>query len=82
MSEQYLYEHFLYEEFDEILTYRVTKKTAKRIYFVDGDGRSWSVDREKLERDGDIWHRPSQRLLYMERPPTRAEKLARLRGAA
>lgn len=46
-----------------VVTFRVTKKTARRIYYVARDwGRPETrfVDRQRIEADGEIWRRSAQ----------------------
>lgn len=46
-----------------VVSFRITKKTPKRIYYV---ARDWGqpeirfVDRQRLEADGEIWRRSAQ----------------------
>lgn len=76
---------FLYELWDvnwddgplgnyQILRHPITKKTADRIHFTLR-GRPGFVDRRRLEAHGEIYHRRSASLLYLEPPeiPTRPE---------
>lgn len=69
---------FLYELWDanwdgplenwQIRRYRITKKTSRRIYFTDRYGRNGFVDRQRIEADGKVWHRPSRRRLHLSPP--------------
>ncbi|WP_329616430.1 hypothetical protein OG244_28285 [Streptomyces brevispora] len=51
----------------QILRHEITKKTASRIYFVMR-GRPGFIDRQRIEADGDAYHRSSGRLLYLVEP--------------
>ena len=57
----------------QILRHEITKKTAKRIYFTYGNGRSGFVDRQRIEADGEIYHGYTLRRLHLAPPeiPTR-----------
>lgn len=52
----------------QILRHEITKKTAKRIYFVYGNGRAGFVDRQKIEADGEIYHGYTPRRLHLTPP--------------
>ncbi|WP_327162075.1 hypothetical protein [Streptomyces zaomyceticus] len=70
---------FLYELWDanwddgplgnyQILQHPITKKTPKRIYFALSHGRAGFVDRQSIEANGEVWHRPLGRRLYLTPP--------------
>jgi hypothetical protein len=76
---------FLYELWDanwddgplgnyKILQHPITKKTGRRIHFTYM-GRAAFVDRQRIEADGEIYHRRFQRVLYLAPPeiPSRPE---------
>jgi hypothetical protein len=78
---------FLYELWDanwddgplgnyQVLRHPIRRKTAKRIYFTFLNGRGGFVDRLQIERDGEIFHRASQSILYLT-PPEAAALTAR-----
>jgi hypothetical protein len=86
---------FLYELWDanwddgplgnyQIHRHPITKKTARRIYFVLS-GRSGFVDRQKIEADGEIYYGRSMHRLHLAPPeiPTRPKlpRLAELKAA-
>lgn len=77
---EFLYYHHYSDDSDWILPVKITKKTAKRIYFIDYHERVGFVDRERLIRDGGVLHRPSQRYLCVEKPLTDAEQVAAMRA--
>jgi hypothetical protein len=69
---------FLYELWDanwddgplgnyQILRWEITKKTAQRIHFVV-NGRPGFVDRQRIEANGEIFHRRFARLLHLAPP--------------
>lgn len=79
MTDQPAVVEFLYEVWDanwddgplgnyRILRHKITRKTARRIYFVRGGGRPAFVDRQRIEADGEIFHRPIARTLYLTEP--------------
>lgn len=85
MTDQPAVIEFLYELWDanwddgplgnyKILHHPITKKTASRIYFTLHD-RAGFVDRQRIEADGEIYHRRFRCLLYLAPPaiPTRPE---------
>ena len=45
----------------------ITRKTARRIYFTR-HGHSGFVDRQRIEADGEIWHRSLARYLHLTPP--------------
>lgn len=51
----------------QILRHEITRKTARRIYFTR-HGRNGFVDRQRIEADGEIWHRPLARYLHLAPP--------------
>ncbi|MFE2850622.1 hypothetical protein ACFXJO_05740 [Streptomyces lavendulae] len=51
-----------------ILRHRITKKTARRIYFLRNSSRPAFVDRQKIETAGEIYHRPIDGILYLAEP--------------
>ncbi|TKA13197.1 hypothetical protein [Actinacidiphila oryziradicis] len=51
-----------------IRRHRITKKTPKRIFYTDDWGRTYSLDRQRLEADGEIWDRVHNRRLYLREP--------------
>jgi hypothetical protein len=56
---------------DEVVQVKVTKVTARRVYFTDPDDvhrRVYFVDRRLLETDRDVWHRPTRTLYYLDPP--------------
>jgi len=59
----------------QILRHPITKKTAKRIYFTLTNGRSGFVNRQKIEADGEIYHRYTLRRLHLTPPeiPSRSK---------
>ncbi|MDX3587328.1 hypothetical protein [Streptomyces europaeiscabiei] len=70
---------FLYELWDanwddgplgnyQILAHPITRKTCKRIFFVYLNGRNGSVDRERIEADGEVYHGYSRRRLHIAPP--------------
>lgn len=70
---------FLYELWDanwddgplgnyKIHQYPITRKTAKRIYFAAGHGRTGFVDRQRIETDGEIYYRRFPNRLYLAPP--------------
>ncbi|WP_405941587.1 hypothetical protein [Streptomyces sp. NBC_00207] len=85
---------FLYELWDanwddgplgnyKILQHPITKKTSKRIHFTLR-GRAAFVDRQRIEADGEIYHRRFQSVLYLAPPviPSQAKPpLQKLRQA-
>ncbi|MCX5407472.1 hypothetical protein OHA37_26865 [Streptomyces sp. NBC_00335] len=79
MSGQPAAVEFLYELWDanwddgplgnyRILRHRITKKTARRIYFVRCGDRPAFVDRQRMEAAGEIFYRPIARTLYLAEP--------------
>lgn len=52
----------------QILKHEITKKTAKRIYFTYGNGRSGYVDRQRIEADGEVYHGYTMRRLHLAPP--------------
>lgn len=62
----------------QIFKHEITKKTAKRIYFTYGNGRSGYVDRQKLEAAGEIYHGYTLRRLHLAPPeiPHQSKPLA------
>ena len=70
---------FLYELWDanwddgplgnyKIRRHPITRKTSKRIYFTLPHDRSGFVDRQEIETDGEIFYRPTARILYLAEP--------------
>lgn len=85
MTDQPAVIEFLYEVWDanwddgplgnyQIHRHPITKKTSQRIHFTFM-GRPAFVDRQRIEADGEIYHRRFQRLLYLAPPeiPVRAK---------
>ncbi|MFD5678537.1 hypothetical protein [Streptomyces sp. NPDC127040] len=85
MTDQPAVREFLYELWDanwddgplgnyEIHMHPITKKTDQRIHFTLA-GRAGFVDRQRIEAAGEIYHRRSQRYLYLAPPkvPTQPE---------
>ncbi|WP_331764450.1 hypothetical protein [Streptomyces anulatus] len=52
----------------KVLRHEITKKTARRIYFVMNGSRSAFVDRQRIEADGEIRHGYTRRLLHLNPP--------------
>lgn len=86
---EYLYSPDWHEDLDgylvrEVKLFRITKRTPKRVFFDAGYGRTKSVDRERLERDGNVWVREfGGYFVYANRadaePTPREEPKARVR---
>ncbi|MFD7763606.1 hypothetical protein [Streptomyces microflavus] len=51
----------------KVLRHEITKKTARRIYFVMR-GHPGFVDRQRIEAAGEIFYRPVARTLYLTEP--------------
>ena len=70
---------FLYELWDanwddgplgnyQVRSHPITRKTSKRIYFTLSHGRNASVDRQQIEANGQVFHRPTATTLYLVEP--------------
>lgn len=52
----------------QILRHKITRKTAKRIYFTLTNGRTGYVNRQQIEANGEIYHGYTLRRLHLEPP--------------
>lgn len=95
MTDQPAVREFLYELWDanwddgplgnyKIHEHPITKKTSKRIYFT-AHSRTGFVNRQQIEAEGEVYHRPFGRLLYLTPPdlptPAKRPSLQQLRQA-
>ncbi|MEU3603754.1 hypothetical protein ABZ714_34365 [Streptomyces sp. NPDC006798] len=68
----------------QILRWEITKKTARRIHFVR-NGHPGFVDRQRIEANGEIFHRRFARTLHLNPPdipgPPKPPSLPELKAA-
>lgn len=90
---EYVYEKALYETDEghldwEVRKYPIVKKTAKRVFFDRGHGRTKVIDRAELEQAGSVWIRDlggyhvyaNEADAQPNRGETREERVSRLRA--